>query len=48
MKNAFWEEFLKTGSVLDYLNYCNNTFAKENEQREVYDRRVDNKREQCW
>ncbi len=46
--NDFWNEFLKTGSVLDYLNYRNNAFAKECEQREVYDRRVDNKREQCW
>ncbi len=42
-----WQEFLNTGSVFDYLSYCKIIKKGEQEQNEVYNRRTNNKREQC-
>ena len=39
-----WENFYNSGSVFDYLIYCQISEKKEQDNVEVHDRRIDNKR----
>ncbi len=40
-----WNNFYNSGSVSDYLKYCQTLEKKEQNSVEVHDRRFDNKRE---
>jgi hypothetical protein len=42
-----WNVFYKSGSVKDYLNYRAEVINERKQGSEVYDRRTDNKRNQC-
>ncbi len=44
-EDVFWDKFILSGSVEDYLQYCRNSVKKEQDGIEVYNRRTDNKRE---
>lgn len=45
-EDLLWQEFVKTGSVADYLAYCQVKTQKE-QSSEVYNRRFDNQRNAC-
>lgn len=39
-----WNNFYNSGSIFDYLKYCQTLEKKEQNGIEVHDRRIDNKR----
>lgn len=45
-EDLLWEAFIKTGSVADYLAYCQVKTEKE-QGSEVCNRRFDNQRNTC-
>ncbi|MEG1886520.1 MAG: hypothetical protein RR177_00180 [Oscillospiraceae bacterium] len=44
--NNKWQDFMRTGAVSSYLNYCNALKNPEVQKYEVIDRRIDNQRKQ--